>query len=68
MQILAQDIINSLYNPNDIVHLRIFDDKKSGTFAGTKLDVEAGKFSTIEETLTKHNQMGRGIFFVVNKL
>lgn len=66
MQILAQDIINSLYNPNDIVHLRIFDDKKSGTFAGTKLDVEAGKFSTIEETLTKHNQMGRGIFFVVN--
>ena len=66
MQIQAQDVINSLYNPDDIVHLRVFDDKKSGTFTGAKLQVEAGKFATIEETLSKHNGLGSGIFFVVN--
>lgn len=66
MQITAQDVINSLYNPDDIVYLRVFDDKKTGTFQGAKLQVEAGKFATIEESLSMHNGMGRGIFFVVN--
>lgn len=66
MQISAQDIVNSLYNPNDIVNLRVFDDRKAGTFTGAKLEVEAGKFITIEDTLTKHNELNRGIFFVVN--
>lgn len=66
MHITAQDVVNSLFNPNDIVYLRVFDDKKTGTFTGAKLDVEAGKFATIEETLNKHNALNRGIFFVVN--
>ena len=66
MQISAQDVVNSLFNPNDTVYLRVFDDKKRGTFSGAKLDVEAGKFATIEETLAKHNEMERGIFYVVN--
>lgn len=66
MQILAQDVINSLYNPDDIVCLRVFEDKKTGTFTGAKIEVEAGKFATIEDTLAKHNDSNRGIFFVVN--
>ena len=66
MHISAQDVVNSLFNPNDTVYLRIFDDRKEGTFTGAKLEVEAGKFATIEDTLGKHNALNRGIFFVVN--
>lgn len=66
MQISAQDVVNSLFNPDDTVYLRVFDDKKRGTFTGAKLDVEAGKFATIEKALADHNAMERGIFFVVN--
>ena len=66
MSVSAKDVINSLFNPNDIVNLRVFDDKKTGVFSGAKLSVEAGKFVTIEETLKNHNEQNRGIFFVVN--
>lgn len=66
MVITAQEILNSLFNPEDKVCLRVFDDKKRGVFAGQKLDVECGKFASIEETLRQHNAQDRGIFFVVN--
>ncbi len=55
MDITAQEILNSLFNPEDKVCLRVFDDKKRGVFAGQKLDVECGKFASIEETLRQHN-------------
>ena len=45
MSVSAKDVINSLFNPNDIVNLRVFDDKKTGVFSGAKLSVEAGKFA-----------------------
>ena len=35
-------------------------------FKGAKLEKEAGRYSQIEETLKKHNEQNRGIFFVVN--
>ena len=41
MNITAQDIINSLFNPDDIVNIRIFDDRKNGIFAGKKYSVES---------------------------
>ena len=66
MDVTATDIINSLYHPTDILHLRVFDDKKRGIFTGQKLSVEAGRFSTMEQTLKDHNEQGHGIFFVVN--
>lgn len=66
MGVLAQDIINSLFNPNDTVCIRVFDDKKGGVFQGTKLSVEAAKFTAIEENLRNHNAQNRGIFYVVN--
>lgn len=59
MGILAQDIINSLFNPADTVNLRIFEDKKSGIFSGAKLSVEAGKFMSMEDTLKNHNAQNR---------
>ena len=49
MDITAQEILNSLFNPDDKVCLRVFDDKKRGVFAGQKLSVECGKFSSMRE-------------------
>ena len=66
MNISAQDVINALFSPDDIVCIRVFDDRKEGIFTGAKLNVEAGKFFSIEEQLAEHNQKHRGIFFVVN--
>ena len=66
MNITAQDIINSLFNPDDIVNIRIFDDRKNGIFAGKKYSVEAGKFIGLESILREHNAKNRGVFFVVN--
>ena len=65
-KVSAEDVVRSLFDPGETVHVRIFDDKKSGTFTGMKLAVEAGKFSSIMEQLKKHNALNRGIFFVVN--
>ena len=42
MLISVQDILLALFNPNDTVCFRIFDDKKRGIFAGAKLEIEAG--------------------------
>lgn len=66
MDITAQEILNSLFNPNDTVCFRVFDDKKSGIFSGQKLSMECGKYASIEKTLKEHNAQNRGIFFVVN--
>lgn len=65
-RVSAEDVVRSLFNPGEIVHLRIFDDKKTGTFAGMKIAIEAGKLPTVMDQLKKHNAMNRGIFFVVN--
>lgn len=66
MNISAQDVINAIFNPDDTVCLRIFDDRKEGIFTGAKMSVEAGKFFAVESTLKEHNKKNHGIFFVVN--
>lgn len=66
INVTPMDIIGTMFNPNDEVCLRVFADKKGDPFTGTKLSVEAAKFSTIMSTLHQHNQQDRGIFYVVN--
>ncbi len=66
MDITAQEFLQSFFNPDEEVCLRIYDDKKNGVFSGQKLSIECGKFTSIEETLRQHNAQGRGISFVVN--
>ena len=51
MTVSAEEVINSLFNPEDIVNFRVFDDKKNGVFSGLKISVEAGKYSSIEDNL-----------------
>jgi len=64
--VTAQEVISSLFNPDEVVHLRIFEDKGSGVFSGMKIPIEAGKYSTKEKILQDHNALERGIFYVVN--
>jgi len=66
MVIDVPSILSSLFNANDKVCFRVFDDRKEGTFKGAKLSCECGKYKSIEEELQKHNAKNRGIFFVVN--
>lgn len=66
MNISAQDVILSLFNPSETVCFRVFDDRKTGIFSGAKLETAAGKYSTTEKTLINHNEQNRGVFFVVN--
>lgn len=66
MEVTATDVLSSLFNPTETVCFRVFEDRKDGVFHGAKLECECGKYMGIEEALKKHNEMGRGIFFVVN--
>ena len=64
--ISAQDILLALFNPSDTVCFRVFDDRKDGVFTGAKFEMEAGKYSAIENTLKTHNEKNHGVFYVVN--
>lgn len=66
MNVTAQDVLNALFNPTEQINLRVFDDRKTGVFAGAKLSCECGKYPGMEEALRKHNEQNRGIFYVVN--
>ncbi len=66
MDITAQEILTSLFNADEQVCLRVFEDRDEGIFPGAKYSIECGKFSTMEEMLRNHNAMNRGVFFTVN--
>lgn len=66
MKITFDQFLSPFFESGETVNIRIFDDKKSGTFKGMKMECECGKISVLEDTLRKHNVQGRGIFFVVN--
>ena len=59
-----KDILNAIFNPQDIVHIRVFSDK--GTGYAEKRRYTAGLFDQSVEELEKVNKNGNGIFFVVN--
>ncbi|GHU53715.1 hypothetical protein FACS1894132_06660 [Clostridia bacterium] len=66
INIPLSEFLRPLFDPTDIAHIRIFDDRKTGTFKGLKLSCEEGKIYGLTDTLRKHNEQNRGIFFVVN--
>ena len=66
MDITAQEVLNSLFNADEKVCLRVFEDRDEGIFPGAKYTVECGKYGSIEEVLRNHNAMNRGIFYTVN--
>jgi len=66
MDITAQEVRYSLFNADEKVCLRVFEDRDEGIFPGAKYSIECGKFGTMEDTLRNHNAMNRGVFFTVN--
>jgi putative DNA primase/helicase len=66
LNIPMDEFLRPFFDAGETVCLRVFDDKKAGTFKGAKLECATGKIASILETLQKHNAKNRGIFFVVN--
>lgn len=66
LNIPVDEFLRPFFDAGETVCLRVFDDKKTGTFKGAKLECAAGKIGSILEMLQKHNAKNRGIFFVVN--
>lgn len=66
LNISPEEFLQPFFDPGETVCLRVFDDKKRGAFKGAKLECEAGKIGGMMDTLKKHNEQNRGIYFVIN--
>ena len=67
LKITAQDVLNALFNADETVCFRVFDDKKRGVFKGQSLDCTCSQYMAhMDKMLHDHNKLDRGIFFVVN--
>ena len=66
LDIPIEEFLRPFFDPSETVCLRVFDDRKTGTFKGAKLESAAGKIGSLENTLKKHNTQNRGIYFVIN--
>lgn len=66
LNIPIEEVIRPFFGLGETVCLRIFDDRKAGTFKGMKLETPASQIDKVVGTLKKHNAMHRGIYFVVN--
>ena len=65
MNISAQDVLLALFNPEDTVCFRVFDDKKKGVFSGAKLEMEAGKYPFA--SMVRKGGTGRRTFEISRK-
>jgi len=66
LDIPIEEFLRPFFDAGETVCLRVFDDRKTGTFKGLKLESEAGKIAAMVDTLKKHNAQNRGIYFVIN--
>ena len=66
LDIPIEEFLRPFFDVGENVCLRVFDDRKNTAFKGAKLECATGKIAGMLETLQKHNQKNRGIFFVVN--
>ena len=66
LNIPLEEFMRPFFDASETVCLRVFDDRKTGSFKGAKLECVAGKIGSMVETLKKHNSQNRGIYFVIN--
>lgn len=66
LNIPLEEFLRPFFDASETVCLRIFDDRKTGSFKGSKLEVKAAEIGKLEETLHKHNRQNRGVYFVIN--
>jgi putative DNA primase/helicase len=62
----AEEFLRPFFALEDKVCLRVFADKKGSAFSGQNLECTLEDFGTITESLRKHNEHERGVYFVIN--
>ena len=66
LNIPLEEFLRPFFGPGERICLRIFDDRKTGTFKGAKLETTLSGLPGLMDSLKKHNEKNRGIYFVVN--
>lgn len=66
LNVPLEEFLRPFFGPSDRICLRVFDDRKTGTFKGAKLETTLPGIPDLMDTLKKHNEKNRGIYFVVN--
>jgi putative DNA primase/helicase len=66
INITPSEFLSAFFEPAEKVCLRVFSDRPGSSFSGQKLEVTQGRFTSIIDTLQKHNAQNRGIFFTIN--
>ena len=66
LNVPLEEFLRPFFGPSERICLRVFDDKKAGTFKGAKLETTLSGLPGLMDTLKKHNGQNRGIYFVVN--
>ncbi len=66
LSVPLEEFLRPFFDAGETVCLRVFADRKDTAFKGLKLECPAGKIENMADTLRKHNEQNRGVFFVVN--
>ena len=66
LNVPLEEFLRPFFGSSERICLRVFDDKKAGTFKGAKLETTLSSLPGLMDTLRKHNGQNRGIYFVVN--
>ena len=66
LNVPLEEFLRPFFGPSERICLRVFDDKKTGTFKGAKLETTLHGIPDLMPTLRKHNEKNRGIYFVIN--
>ncbi len=66
LNVPLEEFLRPFFGPSERICLRVFDDKKTGTFKGAKLETTLTGIPDLMPTLRKHNEKNRGIYFVIN--
>jgi len=66
IKISTDEFLGAFFDAGDNVCFRVFSDKPGSAFSGLNLDTTQGHFDKLADSLHKHNEQNRGIFFVIN--
>ena len=62
----TEEFLRAFFDVEDKVCLRVFSDKADSAFAGQNLEAILDGYSDVADTLRRHNEHNRGIYFVIN--
>lgn len=67
LPILPEDFLRAFFEPGEKICLRVFSDRKGGpAFKGMKVETSLSHLPSILPQLREHNELMRGVYFVVN--